>query len=108
MLDILSILYEGSTECGPQMIAPRALKVDELSKDQSEDDTSTKDEEDKLCLMANSTTQGLESKQQEDIDVDKIGSLKQAYHELLSKSSILLKDYKSLRRNFKKLYKDHT
>lgn len=46
------------------MIAPKALKANELSEEQSKDDALLEDEEDNLFLRANSTAEASESKQQ--------------------------------------------
>lgn len=64
MWDTFTVSYEGSTEWRPHMIAPKALKANELSEEQSKDDASLEDEEDNLFLRANSTTEGSKSKQQ--------------------------------------------
>ena len=52
-------------------------------------------------------TKGSELEQEKEVYFDNHESLKQAYHELLSNSSILLKPNKCLRKDFKKLSKDH-
>lgn len=58
MWNTLTISYEGSTEWRPQMTSQKALKDDDLSKEQFEDDTSLEDEGVNLCLMADTTTKG--------------------------------------------------
>ena len=57
--------------------------------------------------MVDIASKALESKLDE-VDLDDTESLKQTYHELLSKSYILSKAYKNLQKEFKKLSKDHT
>ena len=65
------------------------------------------DEEAIICLMADTTSKGSESDQEDKVNFDDLESFKKAYHELLSNSSILLTAYKNLRRDFKNLSKDH-
>lgn len=59
-----------------------------------------------LCLMANTTSKESEL-DQEEIDFDNPELLKQAYHELLSNTSILSKAFENMQKGFKKLSKDH-
>ena len=73
------------------------------------DDTSSNEEEEEvnLCLIANTTSEEFESDQEDEVNLDDPESLKKAYHELLSNSSILSKAYKNLQKDFKNLSKDH-
>lgn len=89
------LAHRSSNESGPQMIASKPMKADELFKEEN------------LCLMANTTIEELESKQEEEVDFNNPESLKQAYHELLSNSFILSKAYNCLKKDFKKFSRDH-
>uniref|UniRef100_A0A0R0F0B4 CCHC-type domain-containing protein n=1 Tax=Glycine max TaxID=3847 RepID=A0A0R0F0B4_SOYBN len=65
------------------------------------------DEEANICLMVDTTSEEFESDQEDEINFDDPESLRKAYHELLSNSSILSKAYKNLQRDFKNLFRDH-
>jgi len=62
------------------------------------DDTSSNedDEEANICLMADTTSEGSESDQEDEVNFDDPKSLRKAYHELLSNSLILSKAYKNI------------
>jgi len=57
--------------------------------------------------MVDTTSEEFESDQEDEINFDDPESLRKAYHELLSNSSILSKAYKNLQRDFKNLFRDH-
>ena len=54
------------------------------------------DEEANICLMADTTSEESELDQEDEVNFNDIESLRKVYHELLSNSSILSKDYKNL------------
>ena len=54
------------------------------------------DEEANICLMADTTFEGSKSYQDDQVNFDDVESLRKAYHELLSNSSILSKAYRNL------------
>ncbi|KAH1212279.1 hypothetical protein GmHk_14G040521 [Glycine max] len=68
------------------------------------DDTSSDEEtkeEANFCLMPDTTSKESESDSNEEVNLDDSKTLKLAYHELLSNSSILSKVYRNLRKDFK-------
>ena len=80
-----------------------------MSTQEDLDDTTSNedDEEANICLMVDTTSEEFESDQEDEINFDDPESLRKAYHELLSNSSILSKAYKNLQRDFKNLFRDH-
>ncbi|KAL5180230.1 hypothetical protein HKD37_01G001401 [Glycine soja] len=51
-----------------------------------------------LCLMADTTSDEFESNKEDEVNFNDPKILRKPYHELLSNSSILLKDYKKLQK----------
>ena len=72
------------------------------------DDTSSNEdaEEANICMMANTSSEGFESDQDNEVNCNDPKSLGKAYYELLSNSSILSKAYQNLRKDFKNISKD--
>ena len=65
------------------------------------------DKEANICLMEDKTSKRSESDQDSKVNLDDLESLRKAYHELWSNSSILSKAYRILCRDLKNLSKDH-
>ena len=59
-------------------------------------DDTLPDEQANICLMADTTSEGSELDQEDQVNFDGPKSLRKYYHELLSNSSILSKAYKNL------------
>ena len=78
-----------------------------MCEDPDETLSDEDDEEANICLMENTTSEGSESDQEDEVNFDNPKSLRKAYHELLSNSFILSKAYKNLQRDFKNLSRDH-
>ena len=73
------------------------------TREDLDDTSSDEDEEDNLCLITDTTSKESESDQKNKVNLDDLESLKKAYHELLSNSSILSKACKKIVKRFKKL-----
>lgn len=72
--------------------------LEDLNDTSSDEETK---EEANFCLMTDTTLEKFESNLDEEINFVDLESLKLAYHELLSNSSILSKVYRNLRKDFK-------